>query len=103
MIGDLFSKLQEARQKIDEAKKKLNNIVVAISSQGGEITINANANKSVTSIEISEAYQKSASHQELEDLLIKTINKALDEAARMGEIEMKSITKDVLPNFPGLI
>ncbi|MEZ5146191.1 MAG: hypothetical protein R2759_03620 [Bacteroidales bacterium] len=40
---------------------------------------------------------------ELEDLLMLTINKALDEAAQRGELEMKSITKDVLPNFPGLI
>lgn len=103
MIGDLFSKLQEARQKIEEAKKKLNDIIVSSESAAGEIKVMANANKVLTSIEISEEYKNSVPLSNLEDLLMKTINKALDEAARMGEIEMKSITKDVLPNFPGLV
>ncbi len=102
MIGDLFSKLQEARQKIEEAKKKLNSIIIEVESEGGGIRVKANANKTITSIEISEELIKSDT-SELEDLLMLTINKALDEAAQRGELEMKEITKDVLPNFPGLI
>jgi len=103
MIGDLFSKLQEARQKIEEAKKKLNSIIIETASENGEVKIKANANKTITSVEISEAFKSSATTVELEEVLIKTINKTLDEAARKGEIEMKNITKDVLPNFPGLV
>lgn len=103
MVGDLFSKLQEARQKIEDAKKKLNDVIVESESVGGEISIKANANKTITSIHISEDFRQAASAGELEDLLMKTVNKALDEAARMGEIEMKQITRDVLPNFPGLV
>ena len=74
-MSDLFSKLQEARHKIEEAKKRLNQIVVE-----------AEALKIV-----------------LEKTLTNTINKALDEAAQRGESEMKEITKGMLPNFPGLI
>lgn len=103
MIGDLLSKLQDARQKIEEAKKKLNDLIISTESEHGEIKVKANANKIVTSIEISDSYRDKASKAELEDLLMKTINKALEEAARLGEVEMKSITKDVLPNFPGLV
>lgn len=103
MIGDLFSKLQEARKKIEEAKKKLNSIIVEVESDNGEIIVKANANKMLTSIGISENYKNSASAGELEDMLITTINLALEEAARKGELEMKEITRDVLPNFPGLI
>jgi DNA-binding protein YbaB len=103
MIGDLFSKLQEARKKIDEAKSKLNDIVLETVSENGHITVKANANKMIIYIAIDPAYKDSASTEELEATLLKTINNALEEAARQGEIEMKKITKDVLPSFPGLV
>lgn len=103
MIGDLFSKLSDARKLIDEAKKNLNNMIIEVVSENGEIKVKANANKSLTSIEISESYKNSVSKEELEEVLLYTINKALDEAARLGELEMKKITSDILPNFPGLI
>ena len=103
MVGDLFSKLQDARQKIEDAKKKLNDIIIESESTGGEISIKANANKTITSVYISDEFRKASTGSELEELLLVTINKALEEAARRGEIEMKNITKDVLPNFPGLV
>ena len=63
MIGDLFSKLQEARQKIEESKIKLNDIIVESSNNDGSIQIKANANKVITSIEISEEFMKSGSRR----------------------------------------
>ena len=103
MIGDLFSKLQEAREKIEEAKKKLNSITIEAESENSEEKVSANANKMLTSIQISEDFKNSTSASELQEVLLKTVNNALEEAARKGELEMKSITKDVLPNFPGLV
>jgi len=103
MIGDLFSKLQEARQKIEEAKMKLNNIIVEVEADNGAVKIKANANKVITSIEINDDFLKSSNKEDFEKLLLTTINKALDEAAQKGELEMKEITKGMLPNFPGLI
>lgn len=103
MIGDLFSKLQEARQKIEESKSKLNDIIVESSNSDGSIHIKANANKVITSIEISEDLLKSGSKEDIQNQLLTALNNALDEAARKGEAEMKAITKDMLPNFPGLV
>jgi len=103
MIGDLFSKLQEARQKIEESKIKLNDIIVESSNNDGSIQIKANANKVITSIEISEEFMKSGSKEEIQEQLLTALNNALEEAARKGEAEMKEITKDMLPNFPGLV
>lgn len=102
MVGDLFTRLQEARLKIEEAKKRLNTIIVETQSEDGAIKVKANANKILTSIEISEDISKTA-RAELEERLMSTINRALEEAAQKGEMEMKEITKDMLPNFPGLI
>jgi DNA-binding protein YbaB len=102
MIGDLFSKLKEARQKIEESKSKLNEIIVESSNKEGTIHIKANANKIITDIDISDDFLKSASREDIQKQLLSAINKALEEAARKGEAEMKEITKDMLPNFPGL-
>jgi DNA-binding protein YbaB len=103
MIGDLFSKLQEARERIEQAKEKLNDIIIEADSGKGEVIIKANANKALTSVEISDQFLASASREEIEDHLLRTVNKALEEAALKGEMEMKNITRDVLPNFPGLL
>jgi len=103
MLGNLFEKLKEARQKIEESKKKLNDIIVVASVENGVIKVVANANKFIKNIEISETFLKEADKESLEELLLTAVNKALTEAAKKGEVEMKEITKDILPNFPGLV
>jgi nucleoid-associated protein EbfC len=103
MIGDLFSKLQEARQMIEESKKKLNDIIVEASVENGAIKVKANANKAIISIEIAEHLIQAANKSQLEEMIAMATNRALEEAAMKGEIEMKKITKDMLPNFPGLV
>lgn len=103
MIGDLFTKLNEAREKIEASKKELTHIIIEKSSPDGKITIKANANKFITDIKISDELLGKLSKQELEESLIDTVNAALEEAARRGEIEMKKITKGMIPNFPGLV
>jgi DNA-binding YbaB/EbfC family protein len=103
MIGDLYSKLKEARARIEETKKRLNDIIVETSVEDGAIKVKANANKVITSIDITEEFFQKADKEGLEDLLLSAINIALEEAAQKGEIEMKEITKGMLPNFPGLV
>lgn len=103
MLGDLFTKLQEARTKIDEAKKQLNSIVIEYASPDGKIKVKANANKMITSIEITPSLLQQENKEELEETLLVTINRALEEAAQKGEAEMKNITKDLIPDFPGLV
>jgi nucleoid-associated protein EbfC len=103
MIGDLFSKLQEARQMIEESKKKLNDIIVEASVENGAIKVKANANKAIISIEIAEHLIQAGNKSQLEEMIAVATNRALEEAAMKGEIEMKKITKDMLPNFPGLV
>jgi DNA-binding YbaB/EbfC family protein len=103
MIGDLLLKLHEAKQKIEEAKKKLNNIIVESSVDSGAIRVKANANKAIISIEIAGHLIQPDNKTQLEEMLTVAVNKALEEAAAKGEIEMKKVTQDMLPNFPGLV
>lgn len=101
-ISNLFGKLQEARQKIEESKKKLDNITVEVEVENGAIKVVANANKAIRDIKISEQLLIDADRETIEELLLTAINKALEEAAKKGEAEMKEVTKDMLPDFPGL-
>ena len=103
MIGDLLVKLHEAKQKIEEAKKKLNNIIVESSVDNGAVKVKANANKAIISIEIAEHLIQPVNKIQLEEMITVAANKALEEAAAKGEIEMKKVTQDMLPNFPGLV
>ena len=103
MIGDLLLKLHDAKQKIEEAKKKLNNIVIQSSVDNGAIKVTANANKAIMSIEVAEHLLQPENKTRLEEMLTVATNRALEEAAAKGEIEMKKVTQDMLPNFPGLV
>jgi hypothetical protein len=99
---NLLGKLQEARQKIEESKKKLDNITVEAEVENGAIKVIANANKAIKDIKISEQLLMDADRETIEELLLTAVNKALEEAAKKGEAEMKEVTKDMLPDFPGL-
>ena len=101
-FANLFGKLQDARQKIEESKKKLDHITVEAQVENGAIIVIANANKAIKDIKISEQLLMDADKESIEELLLTAINKALEEAAKKGEAEMKEITKDMLPDFPGL-
>ena len=102
-MENLFTRLQEAKQKIEEAKKSLDSVVIEVESDDRKIRVKANANKMVTDIEIAEELLVKENKEELEDRLLLTLNDALERAAQRGEEEMKKITQDLLPNFPGLM
>ncbi len=103
MLGDMFSKLQEARRKIEESKKQLNDTTIEVTvGENNDIKVVATGNKAIKSIEVSDAFYEKAGKNELEEALLLAVNKALDEAATKGEMIMKEITGDLLPNFPGL-
>ncbi|MFU8842262.1 MAG: YbaB/EbfC family nucleoid-associated protein [Bacteroidales bacterium] len=103
MNNDLFSKLQEARQKIEEAKIRLNSIIVEVEARGGGLKVRANANKTIVGFEFTDEFLNSHSRVEVEDVLLATTNRALEQAAQRGETEMKNITQGLLPDFPGLV
>ncbi len=86
----------EARQKAEEIKKRLDTISVSGSAEGGKITVNANANKVVQSVSIDPAFLKDADKEELEELLVIAINKALEQADNVSQSEMAAMTKSML-------
>lgn len=89
MLGNFQHKIKEAQQKLDD---------ITIYEQGNGISITVTASKKIKDISIASDYDK----DELEDLLVITLNKALDKAGQRAEEEMKSVSNGMLPNLPGL-
>ena len=89
----MFDKLFEAQQKAGEVKKRLDGITVSGSAEGGKITVTANGNKVIQSINIDEEFLKSADKEELEELLIVAINKALVQAENVSQSEMAALNQ----------
>ena len=92
----MFDKLMEAQQKAGEAKKRLDAINVSGSVEGGKITVVANANKVVQSVTIDPEFFKDVDKEELEELLVTAINKAMEQADNVSQSEMAAITKSML-------
>lgn len=95
----MFDKLFEAQQKAEEIKKRLDTIYVTGEAEGGMIRVVANGNKHISEITIDPEFIKTADKEELEELLIVAVNKAVEQAEQVSQTEMQAATRDM---FGGL-
>ena len=96
MFGDLFGKLQEAQQKMQEGKERLANITVDGEAGEGAVKVTVTGNREVKSITIGEQLLSADNKEELEDLLITALNRALKNAENAWEAEMKGVAGGML-------
>ena len=96
MLGDLFSKLQEAQQKMQEGKQKLANVTIDGEAGDGTVKVTVTGNREVKTISIADALLSAERKEELEDLLITALNRALQNAENMWEEEMKGLAGGML-------
>jgi DNA-binding protein YbaB len=83
----MFDKLMQAQQKAGEIKTRLEAITVTGTAEGGKITVTAND------------FLKEADKEELEELLVIALNKAMEQADNVSQTEMAAMTKEM---FGGL-
>ncbi len=98
----MFDKILEAQQKAGEMKQRLDAISVSGSAEGGRITVVANGNKVVQSINVDEDFLREADKEELEELLIVAINKAMEQADNVSQSEMAAMTQQMFGGMGGL-
>ena len=99
---DMFGKLNELKSQTAEMKKRLANITVEQDFGDGSIKILASADREIRSVEFNSGFLKNVEKEELEDMLMVTINRVLEKAKEVEEAEMKSIAGGMLPGFPGM-
>lgn len=98
----MFDKLMAAQKQAEEIKKRLDTVSVFGEVEGGAIRVTATANKAVTTIEINEEFYKQADKEEVEELLLTAINKALAQADQVSATEMQAATQSMLGGLGGM-
>lgn len=88
-MGDMMTKLKEAKRIADEIKLKLDTTFVNAEAAGGDIKIEMTGNRKVTSVSIAPALQH-GDKNELEKHLLNAMNSALQKAEKLHEEEMKN-------------
>lgn len=103
MFGDLMGmmgKLKETQQKIEETKKRLDIVLVEEQSNDGLLKVTLTANRNVKSIAIDDSLLQDK--DQLEDYLVLVMNKAIEKATQINEVELAAVAKEGMPNIPGM-
>ena len=103
MFGDmmgLMTKLKETQQKVEEAKKRMDTVLVDEASSDGMLKVTLTANREIRQISIADELLEDK--EQLEDYLVLTLNKAIKKAGAIHEAELAAVAKEGMPNIPGL-
>lgn len=103
MFGDLMGmmgKLKETQEKVKATRERLNSVILEESSPQGLLKVSITANRSLKSIEIDDSLLADREH--LEDLLVVTLNRAIEKATAVQEAELGAVAREGMPNIPGL-
>ena len=95
-----MGKMQEAQQQMEETKKRLESVFVDAEVENGLVKATASANMKLTNISISE--ELLSDKEALEDLVITAVNKVMEKAREVQEVEMAKVAQGMLPNIGGL-
>ena len=96
MFGDFMGKLQEAQQKMQEAKDKLADMTVEGEAGDGAVKVVLTGAREVKSIEVGEQLLAVDKKEELEDMLIIALNRALENAEKLHEEHMQGVAGNML-------
>lgn len=95
----MMGKLQEAQQKTEETKKRLDTVYVSEQSNDGKIKVTISGNRQIKDIEIDQSLLEDA--EELSDHLVLTLNKAIAKATELNDAEMQAAAQGMM-NMPGI-
>jgi nucleoid-associated protein EbfC len=99
---DILNKLGDFKKKMEEIKSRLDNIYIDEQSSDGKIKITVTGNRKVKSVSIDPSLMNAGNAEEIQETLEIVLNRALERAEGVSEMEMKSAGRDMLPGFPGL-
>jgi nucleoid-associated protein EbfC len=98
----LFGKIGEIKDKVKDAKERLQFMKVQEESEDQKIVILLNALKEIREIQIDNSYLNPEKKAALQAALVETLNKALQKAEKTGKDEIKKDLEGSLPEIPGL-
>lgn len=99
MMG-MMGKLKETQQKVADTKKRLDTVTLEEKSNDDLVSVTITANREIKKIAIDDRLL--ADKEQLEDYLVLTLNKAIQNATKVNEIELAAVAKEGMPNIPGM-
>ena len=96
----MMGKLKETQQKVEATKKRLDTVIIEEKSNDSLLSVTITANRQIKKIVIDDSLLEDK--EQLEDYLIMTINKAIQNATNVNEAELAAIAKEGMPNIPGM-
>ena len=97
-LGDMMGKLQEMKKAAEETKVRLAATRLNIEGAGGDIQLVITGDRKIVDLQISAALQH-GDKTELEKQLMTTLNRALAEAEKVNEEELKKAAGGILPGM----
>ncbi|WP_438969063.1 YbaB/EbfC family nucleoid-associated protein [Nonlabens sp.] len=103
MFGDIsgmMGKLKETQQKVEDTKKRMDTVLIDEQSSDGLLKVTVTASRTIKNIAVADELLEDK--EQLEDYLVMVTNKALTKAETIYEAEVAAVTKDGMPNIPGM-
>ena len=95
----MMGKLQELRQRMQQAQQELEAMRTVGSSGGGVVRATVNGKKQLLSLEIDPILKD---NQIIQNLVLQAVNEANQAADAMAKEHIKKSTEGLLPNIPGM-
>lgn len=99
-LGGFKEKLEQAKQKAEETKVRLDSVQVEGAS-GEYLRVISTANSRIVQILLNEE-AKTFSAEELSRHTLVATNNALEKARNIHDAEMAAVAKEAMPNIPGM-
>lgn len=90
--------LEKMQRSLEESKARLSQIKVLGEAAGGLVKIELDGNRKLTSLEIN-ADLGQVEKEDLEDFLAVALEKALEEANRVNDLEMANSARQFMPGL----
>jgi len=102
-INKMIKKAQEMQSQMEKAQAELNSIEIEGQSGGGMVTVMVNGHKELVSLNIDPEIL-TEDKEMIEDLILAAVNQGLQNAGKVAEEKMNSITGGLLGKikFPGM-
>jgi DNA-binding YbaB/EbfC family protein len=100
MSISMLKQALELKSKMDKAQKELAKMRVEAEAGKGAVRVTATGTQKLVSIEIAPEAIDPAKSKQLESLVIKAVNEALDNSNKLSQKHLKSLTSGL--NIPGL-
>lgn len=93
---DILGKLTQIKQKMAEGKTRLATITLSGEAGDGAVKVTVDGNRQVKSIDVAAHLLTPENKEEMEDLLLTALNRALKDAENSWEAEMKNAAGGML-------